>query len=46
MDTHGNNLFEHIDLQVEQNKKKAFSLLGIEKDFKPTKLYGLNKTKD
>jgi len=42
MDTHGNNLFEYIDLQVEQNKEKAFSILGIEKDFKPTKLYGLN----
>jgi len=46
MDTKGNNLFDQIDIQVEKNKEKAFLILGIDKDFKPTKLYGTKKIQD
>ncbi|NMA93284.1 MAG: L(+)-tartrate dehydratase subunit beta [Clostridiales bacterium] len=39
IDTEGNNLFEHIDEIVSENKIKAMELLGIPDDFEYTKLY-------
>lgn len=46
MDAKGNNLFDRVDVQVERNKEKAFAILGIEKNFTPTKLYGVKDTRD
>jgi len=39
IDTEGNNLFEGIDKVVEENRRKAYSLLDIPEDFQYTKLY-------
>lgn len=39
IDTEGNNLFERIDRSVEENRQKAYALLGIPEDFEYTKLY-------
>ncbi len=39
IDTEGNNLFDHIDTIVAENKKKAYEELDIPEDFEFTKLY-------
>lgn len=43
MDSKGNNLFDTIDDTVELNRQNAFSMLGIDEEFKPTKLYGVKR---
>jgi len=39
MDSEGNNYFNSIDMIVEKNRKKAYTILQIPEDFKYTKLY-------
>ena len=39
IDTEGNNFFDALDVQIEENKQKALKKLGIDPDFKYTKLY-------
>ena len=39
IDAQGNNLFDNLDEQRSQNKKKAMLQIGIEPDFEFTKLY-------
>ncbi len=39
IDTEGNNLFNHIDSIVAENKKTAYAELNIPEDFEYTKLY-------
>lgn len=39
MDCYGNNLFDAVTEQVEENRKKAYEKLGIPADFEYTRLY-------
>ena len=39
IDSEGNNLFDELDLVATANISKAYQTLGIEDDFKYTKLY-------
>jgi len=39
IDCHGNNYFDSLDIEIEQNKKKVYCDLKIPDDFKYTKLY-------
>ncbi len=44
MDCYGNNLFDEIDKEVRENKKKVYNTLGIPEDFRYTRLYGNENT--
>lgn len=39
IDSEGNNLFDEMDEEIAERKKKALAELGIESDFEFTKLY-------
>ncbi len=39
IDTEGNNYFDALDQQIQQNKEKALKKLGIDPDYQFTKLY-------
>ena len=39
IDTEGNNFFDHLDVEIAKNKEAALKKLGIDPDYKYTKLY-------
>ena len=39
IDAEGNNFFDTLDLEIEKRKEEALEKLGIERDYKFTKLY-------